>query len=97
MLQNSQRMELGEIGRCRRRIQRGGTIPCSRRRRMLRMPTSTSRIMSDSRSSRGHLEADVGDADHFPAVDVDNLLVEKIALDAQHVLVRMIRDRAFRC
>src|SRR5579863_5884320 len=42
-----------------------------------------------------HLETDVGNAHDFPAVYVDNLLVEKIALDAQHVLVRVIRIELF--
>ncbi len=37
-----------------------------------------------------HLEADVRDPHYLPAIDVDNLLIEKIALDAQHVLVGMV-------
>ena len=62
---------------------------------MLRMPTSTSSIISESRSSCVTSKADIGDAHHFAAVDVDNLLIEQIALDAQHVLVGVIRIKLF--
>ena len=37
------------------------------------------------------LESDVVDADHFAAVHVDDLLVEQVPADSQHVLVGMIR------
>ena len=33
---------------------------------------------------------DVGDAHHFPAGDVDNLLIEQVAADPQHVFVVVI-------
>ena len=95
MLQNSQRIELGEIGRCRWRIQRGGTIPCSNRRRMLRMPDVHFEHHERIALVRATSKTDVGDPDHLPAVDVDNLLVEKIALNAQHVLVRVVRIQFF--
>ena len=36
------------------------------------------------------LEADIGYADHFAAVDIDDLLIEEIALDAQDVLVGVV-------
>src|SRR5260370_24283606 len=37
------------------------------------------------------LESDIGDPDYFAALGVDDLLVEKIADQPQHVLVGMIR------
>jgi hypothetical protein len=42
-----------------------------------------------------NFERDVVHADHFAAVHVDNLLIEQIALDAQHVLVGVIRIELF--
>ena len=36
-------------------------------------------------------ECDVVDADHFAAVHVDNLLVEQVPANAQHVFVGMVR------
>ena len=38
---------------------------------------------------------DVVDADHLAAVDVDDLLVQQVAGDAQHVLVVMVGDEDF--
>ena len=37
-------------------------------------------------------QGDVVDAHHFAAVDVDDLLVEQVARDAQHVLVVVVGD-----
>src|SRR5579872_160677 len=37
------------------------------------------------------LERNVGDANHFASLGVDNLLIEQIAHQPQHVLVGMIR------
>ena len=48
MLQNSHRMELGGIPAITRRTARGGTTPWHSRRKMLRMPTSTSSTLSSS-------------------------------------------------
>ena len=36
------------------------------------------------------LEGDIGDAHHFAALPVDDLLIEQIADQAQHVLVGMV-------
>ena len=75
----------------------GGITPCSRRRKMLRMPMSTSSTMSMSRPpSLLDLHGDVGDAHHFAAGDIDDLLVQQVARDAQHVLVVVVRGRAAR-
>ena len=38
---------------------------------------------------------DIGDADHFAALRVDNLLIQKIAGGAQHVLVGMVGREVF--
>ena len=35
---------------------------------------------------------DIGDAHHFAAGDVDDLLIQQIAADAQHVLVVVVGD-----
>ena len=43
-----------------------------------------------ARRRRCGLHGDVVDADHLAAVDVDDLLVEEVAVDAQHVLVVVI-------
>ena len=40
-------------------------------------------------------ERDIGDPDHLAALRVDDLLVEKIAGDAQHVLVGMVGREVF--
>ena len=43
------------------------------------------------RSVTGNLQSHIVDADNFAAVDINNLLVEQIALDAQHVFIGMVR------
>ena len=103
MLQNSQRMEFGGIGLlqpadpARRQhalhqppenaadadvhledIQQSSTVPVD--------PVAVSIAVRVT-----DLEGDVVDAHHLAAVHVDDLLVEQIAADAQHVLVGMIR------
>ena len=40
-------------------------------------------------------KSDIGDADDLTAVYVDNLLVEQVALNTQHVFIGMIRDQLF--
>ena len=40
-------------------------------------------------------EGEIGDAHHFAAVDVDDLLIEQIARDAQHVFVVVIGNELF--
>ena len=42
-------------------------------------------------SFAGDLEGDVVDAHHFAAVHVDDLLIEQVAADAQHVFVVVVR------
>src|SRR5580698_8832009 len=39
-----------------------------------------------------NLESDVGDSNHFAAFAIDNLLVEKVADQAQHVFVGVVRS-----
>ncbi len=41
------------------------------------------------------VESDVGDAHHFAALAVDDLLVEQVAHQAQHVLVGVVRRELF--
>ncbi len=63
---------------------------------MLRMPISTSSTPDDVAGSVVlDFEGDIGDAHHFAAVDVDDLLVEQVARDAQHVFVVVIGDELF--
>jgi len=41
------------------------------------------------------LEGDVGDADHLAAFDVDDLLVEKIAFETEHIVIAMVGSELF--
>ena len=60
---------------------------------MLRTPMSTSRTVRVSRAAVAvDFHGDVVDPHHLAAVDVDDLLVEEVARDAQHVLVVVVRD-----
>ena len=43
------------------------------------------------------LESNVIDPDYFAPVHIDNLLVQQIAADAQHVLVRVVRSELLVC
>ena len=56
---------------------------------MLRMPDVDFEHVQRCRAVRPwlDLQGDVGDPHHFAAVDVDDLLVQQVAHDAQHVLV----------
>ena len=96
MLQNSQRMEFGAIRPCRRRTQ-------ARRQHALQQPAENA---TDADVDLQHperigavlnhaFERDVVDANYFSPLGVDDLLVEKIAHHAQHVLVGMIRREIF--
>ena len=40
-------------------------------------------------------QRDIGDANHFAAVHVDDLLVQQVPHHAQHVLVRMVGGEQF--
>ena len=63
---------------------------------MLRMPISTSSTHRISRAVLlAELKGHVVDADHFAALRVDDLLVQQIAHQAQHVLVGMIGREVF--
>ena len=41
-----------------------------------------------------HVQGDVVDADHLATVDIDNLLVQEVALHTQHVLIGVVRVEA---
>ncbi len=90
MLQNSQRIELGEIGLL------NAPDPARPDQPLQQTAQNAADAYVDFEHHERiavvmpHFEAHVGDADHFTAVDVDDLLIEQIALQAQHVLVRMI-------
>ena len=63
---------------------------------MLRMPMSTSSTFSCVISVGVlDLERHVGDANHLASQRVDNLLIEQIPDDPQHVLVRVIGGQLF--
>ncbi len=63
---------------------------------MLRRPISTSSTLTGV-AGFGALdfEGEIGDAHHLAAVDIDNLLVEQVARDAQHVFVVVIGNELF--
>ena len=63
---------------------------------MLRMPMSTSSThrICDS-IFLAQLESHVVDADHFAALRVDDLLVQKVAREPQHVFIGMVRRQVF--
>ena len=44
---------------------------------------------------RHSFKSNISDADHFAAMDIDDLLVEQVAAKAEHVIVAVIRDKLF--
>ena len=97
MLQNSQRMECGGIGRLQAANQRG-------RQHALEQPPEDAanadvdfdHVRAIARAVVHQIESDVVHAHHLAAVHIDDLLVEKIAVDAQHVLVGVIGNQVSR-
>ena len=64
---------------------------------MLRMPTSTSLTFKKIKAVAVlNIESNVVDADYFAAIDVDDLLIEQVAPNAEHVLIRMVGGTASR-
>ena len=63
---------------------------------MLRRPTSTSSTLT-SVAGFGALDfkGKIGDAHHLAAVDIDDLLIEQVARDAQHIFVVVIGNELF--
>ena len=89
-------MEFGGIGRCRRRIQR------ARQHALEDAAENAADADIDFQHVQGVAHAvvldahgDVVDADHLAAGDVDDLLVQQVAGDAQQVLVVVVGDQDF--
>ena len=81
---------------CMRRIQRGGTTPCSQPPQYAAQPDVD--VEDVDRVAIGFvldLERDIGHPHHFAALPVDDLLIEQIADQPQHVLVGMIGRELF--
>ena len=96
MLQCSQRMECGGIITCTLANQLGRDHALRQTPQYAAQPDID--VQDVDHLAVGFvldLERYVGDADHFAALAIDDLLIEKIAHQAQHVFVGMIRGEHF--